>query len=208
MFLQGDTKKKKWEYFKDYYLRTAILCGIFIFAGIHFLYSSFFGYRKTAIDILIVESAELKLNQITAGLEDVLDTEGEEIVIEQLSKEAALSQTILPARIAAGDIDLLIADRQTFQELAKKGIMEELQEVLPDELYEKIEGRLIYGQIQEIDVHGNVMASGQERPMGIGLRKLDHVKEIETAMADPVLGILKGTDDLEMELDVIRFFMK
>lgn len=208
MLLKGDTKRKKWEYFKDYYLRTFLLSGILIFGGIYFLYTSFFGYRETAVDVMFVETAELDLETVKAGLEAVLDTEGEEIVVEKLSEEAALSQTVLATRIAAGDVDIFIADRQVFLEYAKKGAMEDLKETLPEDLYEKAEKHLIFEQIQEVDAHGDAAGTGEERPYGISLQGMSSIKEIEALMPDPVLGIIKGADDLEMEWEVVRFFIR
>lgn len=208
MFLQGDTKKEKWKYFKDYYLWTFIVCGGLAITGICFLYTSFFGYRKTAVDILFVDSEELKLDQIKNDLENVLDTEGEEIVVEQLSEEIALSQTILPTRIAAGDVDLLIVNRKIFQEYAGKGIMEDLLEVLPDELYKKVEEHLVFEIVWETDVYGEVEKMEEKRPYGISLQNMDCVKHAGITISDPVVGILKGTDDLDLELEVLQYFVK
>lgn len=208
MFLKGDTKRKKWEYFKDYYLRTVLLCGILIFGGIYFLYTSFFGYRETAVSVMFVETADLNLEAVKAGLETALETEGEEIVVERLGEEAALSQTVLTTRIAAGDIDILIADRQIFQEYVEKGAMEDLEEALTEELYEEVKERLVSGQIQEVDSHGEVINTGEERPYGISLQGMESMKEAEAVMPDPLLGIIKGADDLEMELETIRFFIR
>lgn len=208
MFLKGDTKKQKWEYFKDYYLRTFLLCGVLILGGIYFLYTSFFGYRETAVDILFVETAELDLEPVRTRLWETLDTSGEEIVVEQLGADAALSQTVLPTRIAAGDIDLFIADRQVFQVYADQGAMEDLGEVLPEDLYREAEERLVFGQIQQVDAHGTVVETGEERPYGISLAGMDSIKETEAVMSDPVLGIIRSSDDLEMELEAVRFFIR
>lgn len=206
-FLQGDTKRKRWEYFKDYYLRTVILCAVLILGGTYFLYTSFFGYRENAVDVLFVETVEMDLEQVRSGLAEALDTEGEEILVEQLGVDAALSQTILPARIAAGDIDIFIADRQVFLEYAEKGAMEDLEEVLPEDLYEEVKERLISGQIQETDIQGTVTDTKEARPYGISLLELDSMKGPGDVMQEPVLGIIRGADDLEMELDVIGFFL-
>lgn len=208
MFLQGDTKRKKWEYFKDYYLRTVLLCGVLILGGVYFLYTAFWGYRETAVNVVFVETAELNTEQIRAELEKTLNTEGEDIVVEQLSVNAALSQTILPARIAAGDIDIFIADRQVFQEYMEKGAMEDLEEVLPEELYEKVRRRLAFGQIQESDVHGVVQDTGEKRPYGISLKGMTSMKKAGEVMTDPIMGIIKSADDLEMELETVWFFIQ
>lgn len=208
MFIQGDTKRKKWEYFKDYYLRTVILCTILALGGIYFLYISFFGYRETAVDILFVETAELNLEPIRTGLEEVLDTGGEEIITEQMSVDLAMTRTVLPTRIAAGDIDIFIADRQVFQQYAEQGSMEDLKELLPEDLYEEAEERLVSGQIQEADVHGTVTDRGEERPYGISLKGTDSMNRIENKMQDPVLGVIIGADDTELEMQAIRFFLR
>lgn len=203
----GDTKRKKWEHFKEYYLRTVLLCTALIIGVMYLFYTSFWGYQETVVDVLFVESKDLDLEGLRRELKEFLHLEEEELAVEQLSTDAALSQTILPARIAAGDIDLFLADREVLLEYAGKGIMEDLEEVLPQRLYKDVEARLVYVPIKKTDVHGKVTETGEERPYGISLKGLESMAGPLEAMPDLVLGIIKGPDDLEMELEVIRYFV-
>lgn len=84
--------------------------------------------------------------------------------------------------------------------------MEDLLEVLPDELYEKVEGHLVFENVRETDVHGEVEEMEEKRPYGISLQNMDCMKHAGIAISDPVVGILKGADDLDLELEVIQYF--
>ena len=120
---QRDKLKKKWNYFKDYYLKTVLLLSALSIFLIYSVYTMFFGYNEPDLSIVIISPDEQDTEKMEVELEDLLNLEY--VSIETLNPETASVSTILPARFAAGDMDVILAQESIFTEYAQKGMFME-----------------------------------------------------------------------------------
>ena len=82
--LKGNTPSEKWQYFKDYYLKTTLVIGAAIIFGIYILYTTVFAYKSPDSSNL----ASVLPTRFAAGDIDLL------IAPEEIYKQYAQDDTV------------------------------------------------------------------------------------------------------------------
>ena len=73
--LKGNTAREKWQYFKDYYLKTTLVIGAAIVFGIYILYTTVFAYKSPVLTVFVISSEEPDCNGLEQKLEEFLDVD-------------------------------------------------------------------------------------------------------------------------------------
>lgn len=123
--LKGNTASEKWQYFKDYYLKTTIVIAAAIIFGIYILYTTIFAYKSPVVTVLVISSEEPDCDGLEQELEEFLDVDY--VAVEWMSQDASNLASVLPTRFAAGDIDLMIASDEIYKQYAQEDVMENEQ---------------------------------------------------------------------------------
>lgn len=123
--LKGNTAREKWQYFKDYYLKTTLVIVAAIIFGIYILYTTVFAYKSPVVTVLVISSEEPDCDGLEQKLEEVLDVDY--VAVEWMSQDASNLASVLPTRFAAGDIDLMIAPDEIYKQYAQEDVMENEQ---------------------------------------------------------------------------------
>lgn len=123
--LKGNTASEKWQYFKDYYLKTTIVIAAAIIFGIYILYTTIFAYKSPVVTVLVISSEEPDCGGLEQELEEFLDVDY--VAVEWMSQDASNLASVLPTRFAAGDIDLMIASDEIYKQYAQEDVMENEQ---------------------------------------------------------------------------------
>ena len=125
--LKGNTPSEKWQYFKDYYLKTTLVIGAAIIFGIYILYTTVFAYKSPVVTVLVISSEEPDCDGLEQKLEEVLDVDY--VAVEWMSQDTSNLSSVLPTRFAAGDIDIFISLEEIYQQYAQEDVMEDVDGV-------------------------------------------------------------------------------
>ena len=125
--LKGNTPSEKWQYFKDYYLKTTLVIGAAIIFGIYILYTTVFAYKSPVVTVLVISSEEPDCDGLEHKLEQILDVDY--VAVEWTSQDSSNLASVLPTRFAAGDIDLLIAPEEIYKQYAQDDTVENVEGV-------------------------------------------------------------------------------
>lgn len=203
--------KEKLQYFKDYYwIPTLIIAAVLIFVFV--LVRDIRTNIPSGFDAEIVNSALWEAGELqeafakTAGI----DPSAESCIIDVLaldSSDSAYGQASmysaekLMVRLAAGEIDVLAADSDTFAEYAKNGIFTDLREVLDaDDL-------AFYGpMLAEVPIENEDGSLSDPLPLGIRLDSSPYMTRLSAYPDGGVIGIIINaphTERAKMFLDFL-----
>lgn len=181
------TKAQKWQYFKDYYLKLVLAAiAVVILAG-SFLYTTVFHRTETVLTIAIINDDPL---MDTSAAQDELrsyfgltsDRQVFDISVYNLEDERVSMK--FTTMMAAQTIDVIVADREFFDDYATQGIFRELSSQMPDSFasgdavygvpagdssfYQKLNGGLTepYAGIVDSSVNGEAGVKFMEYLMG------------------------------------------
>ena len=195
------SRKQKWTYFNDYY-RNRLIGAIVLIAVIISLVHSILTPRPDVVVSIAVlndywdsEKVEVLTKEMARYLE--LEDEKQEIQIDDtyfleetgMGNEIANTQRLV-AKFAAGDINVVIADRPTFEKYVKTGTFLKISEVFDD-----------------IDLYnGKIVSDGY----GISLNGTAFLKEVKGYQPESVLGILANADneDYKYLSKIIKYILQ
>ena len=194
--------RQRLGYFKDYYLVPfLVLLGVLLLVLF---------YLFTAATVMFLEDGEIDTRQLAAELTMALELDETDlsIAVEQMSPNAAKSQTAFLARVAAGDVDILIADKEVFAHFASLHTFQDLREILPDAVLEKYSGELYSCEVQVIGMDGTVQEIIPDAPYGIEIKKAGRLQAYTEYLQDPVIGVIVSADDLEEERELLQYLLE
>lgn len=150
--------KKKWDYFKTYYLKVTIIIIIAIALLIHLLYSIGLGKREVLasgcfVNVGISEEGVCFLTDeyltfcektdkdavATVALDESLDVYGETPMSTDLYVEMALL-----AQLSAGEYQYMILDREGLEKFAQMELYADLESILDEQQISNLEDRIVY----------------------------------------------------------------
>lgn len=150
--------KKKWDYFKTYYLKVTIIIIIAIVLLIHLLYSIGLGKREVLasgcfVNVGISEEGVLFLTDeyltfcekkdkdavATVALDENLDVYGE----TPMSTEPYVEMALL-AQLSAGEYQYMILDRAGLEKFAQLELYADLESILDEKQISNLEDRIVY----------------------------------------------------------------
>lgn len=218
-----ETEKEKWErmdktqrkqYFLDYYLFKvtvgAILAAIVLFLLWHFL-------SPKDENILYVAVLDESLNEKeTAALTEELKKlfsagEHQKVMIDDsfYMKDGALDK--LEIYLHSGQIDVVIAEKDTYEELAGFGFFQNLEE-FPDEKAARYQAHYQYAagyqENELVSFEDNETGKGEELPYGIEISESRQFAAIKTYIETPVLAIAANAPHPENAAKFLDVMMK
>lgn len=188
--------KQKWAYFNDYY-RNKIIVALIVIGMIASLIHTILSPRAdVVISIAVVNDYwdEERIKELSSELSKYLGLEEgkQELEIDDtyylqetgMGNEIANTQR-LAAKFAAGDINIVIADRVQFDEFVKNGTFMKISEVIKDD------------------------ASYKDQ-YGISLKDSRLLKGLGSFQPEMVLGILSNADDKDYEYisKIIKYILQ
>ena len=202
--------------FIKYYLKWVIVGLLLVAAFVYVLWTTVYHYQKPALSIAVIESGEIDTAELEEDLYRLLDLEGTHytVEIERISEEMAKTKPVIATRIAAGDLDILIADEEDFNDYLQKNVLIDLKEILPDQIESQIANRVGSETYQASSERakatetGNAQTTEQtESVYAISLQGLEKAEACTKYMENPVLGVFIGEDSYEEELLAIQYFL-
>lgn len=127
------TKAEKWQYFKDYYLKIVIAAAICLVLAGSFIYSAVFNRSEAVFSIAFLNDNQLA---DTVSLEEAIKeyfditAKNQYIDIQVYTMDNMAMSMKFSTMMAAGAIDLVVADPETFQKYADQDVFLNLSEHL------------------------------------------------------------------------------
>ncbi|MCF0133099.1 MAG: hypothetical protein HUJ72_04465 [Blautia sp.] len=210
--MKPDTRQSRRQYFIDYYLKWVIAFVLGAAALFYVLKVTIYDYRETAVSVMFVEDTEITVSDLEEKLDDYLDLTDtkSESQVTRMGREMALTGTVLITRVAAGDVDVLIAEQDVFAHYLELGMFEDLDTFLADDRKELYRENAFTGKILETDSHGKLISTGEELWYGIRLKQLQgtNIAEMIRYMEEPVLGLVVNSKEAEIKTDTLDYLLK
>ena len=195
------SRKEKLAYFNDYY-RNKVIIGIIVIGFIaSFLYTVLSPKADVVVSVAVVNDYwdENKVNELQNQLADILGLkEGkQEILIDDsyYLDESGMGNAVantqkLVAKIAAGDINVIIADKAKFDDFASNGTFLKISEVIKDDTSYK----------------DRLTSNGY----GISLKKSKLLSEAASTKEEMIIGIVANADkeDYEYISKIVNYILQ
>lgn len=200
-------KKERWQYFKEYYFVKLILICAAAFAVCYVVYTMVkprietVFYAAIMYDIIPEENRDGFISDLETLLD--VDTEKQNVFIDDnyLTEMGTGMSGMerIQTYMYAGQVDVLIADRETFGTLTKAGCFLDLAELFPTETYSKLSSTVYTGKSEE---------DNRERAYGFYLTDCEKYRELGVTMKEPVIGIVANTKYKDNAVKVIDYLFK
>lgn len=206
--LKGAPFKDKLEYFKEYYLKSAIIVIIAcIFAG-NIIYSIVTAPDDTGFAAYFFNdtgdsSSTAMLDEFTAYAG--IDTKKHEAYIDSTmtydSKNADMYAYVgmqkVMANISIQELDIIVGDKETFDYFAESECFDDITAFLPDDLNEQFKDRLYYYTDKE---------TGETYPAGVYVTDSPKINEYSYYVnKEPILGFVANSNSLENAVTFLRY---
>lgn len=195
----------KFQYFRDYYLAKII---VVLFAAGLLIYLGYTMFLKPKIDTVLymavlndsyTEENQKKLEtDLSIALE--LDPEKQELFIDANyfgGEDNFTVQQKLLTYIYAGTVDILLGDEEQMADYARKGMLVDLAELIPTDVYGKLTDSIFMEKREE---------DTREKAYGVYLGESERYKSLGGTLEKPVIGILENTGYRDNAVSTILYF--
>lgn len=186
-------RQQKIQYLKDYYLLPAV--GVILLIAV--VVSLIWHVARTRTENLLYAAVidesldEKKLAQVTADMSNLLGADGKRKTVQ---------------------IDVVILDRELFEEYAGYGYFESLDEVTEEDLEKKYGESYQYAagykEDDEVSFEDHETGQGEVKPYGISLSGDNRFTEMSEYIKDPVFAVAVGTKNPENALKFLEYLME
>lgn len=202
--------KQRLEYFRDYYLiKVLIALAVLVCAGALLDTMVFHPSRCVLAVTLVGEKGFPETEEMNKAMTEYLSvsSKNDYVVVENYDLEDYQMNMAYVTKAAAGSIDVVICTKKYFEEEAARGMFADLREVLPEALYDQLQGQIVEGQeMDEVDDDGKIVSWHDPCPYGIDISGSAKLSEFGDAGGDAVLGIARGAQNTENALKALEFF--
>lgn len=208
--MKDKSGRERLKYFCYYYWKPAVLSLIVIGCIISFILHLIESGRESSIYVALVNCNIISEEQTDLISDYVLsrniDTDANPARLDvglQMSEnrndnlDVANSQK-LSAFLESGSIDVLIAPEWTIESCANQAYLSNIETVLPKDLYEQLEDRLIYHTYED---DGRV-------PVALYVGDLPRIRSLYEADEKPYFAIGNITERKETAVDFLRYLLE
>ena len=200
--MKGKSLKEKFQYFWEYYrVATLVTILVAVFLG-NLIYTVATAKDNALYAVFVNGYTDMDTEEYMAGFDEYaqIDTKNYSTTLETnftLSQDSADTYAVanlqkFAAQVAAQEVDVMIADPDTFNQYAENGYLGGLNEFLSEAALSRYSDRLIYANIPDDDTE-------EEVPVGIDIADCALLQETQAyAGYDNVyFGILVNTEHAE-----------
>lgn len=203
--LQSMTRKEKLEYFNQYY-RNKTIAIIVVLGFVAYLLYSMFGPKVQTVLYTAVLDGCVSNDEVTAFQSDMIDKLGldtskstvvfdDSYYISSQSEYSASNQEKLVLYVSTGEIDIIIAPEEVFNQYASAGYFIKLSECLPADLFSSLTDNFLYHTTED---------DSQEAAYGIYMDNYSIHDQNGTAVSHPVIGIVTNSKHKENAVTFIE----
>lgn len=208
-------RQQKIQYLKDYYLLPAVGVIILIAVAVSLIWHVARPRTENLLYAAVIDESldEKKLAQVTADMSDLLGADGKRKTVQIddsfYVKDGALDK--LQVYLHSQQIDVVILNRELFEEYAGYGYFESLDEVTEEDLEKKYGESYQYAagykEDDEVSFEDHETGQGEVKPYGISLSGDNRFTEMSEYIKDPVFAVAVGTKNPENALKFLEYLM-
>lgn len=209
-------RQQKIQYLKDYYLLPAVGVILLIAVAVSLIWHVARPRTENLLYAAVIDESldEKKLAQVTADMSNLLGADGKRKTVQIddsfYVKDGALDK--LQVYLHSQQIDVVILDRELFEEYAGYGYFESLDEVTEEDLEKKYGESYQYAagykEDDEVSFEDHETGQGEVKPYGISLSGDNRFTEMPEYIKDPVFAVAVGTKNPENALKFLEYLME
>lgn len=209
-------RQQKIQYLKDYYLLPAVGVILLIAVAVSLIWHVARPRTENLLYAAVIDESldEKKLAQVTADMSNLLGADGKRKTVQIddsfYVKDGALDK--LQVYLHSQQIDVVILDRELFEEYAGYGYFESLDEVTEEDLEKKYGESYQYAagykEDDEVSFEDYETGQGEVKPYGISLSGDNRFTEMSEYIKDPVFAVAVGTKNPENALKFLEYLME
>ena len=209
-------RQQKIQYLKDYYLLPAVGVILLIAVAVSLIWHVARPRTENLLYAAVIDESldEKKLAQVTADMSNLLGADGKRKTVQIddsfYVKDGALDK--LQVYLHSQQIDVVILDRELFEEYAGYGYFEILDEVTEEDLEKKYGESYQYAagykEDDEVSFEDHETGQGEVKPYGISLSGDNRFTEMSEYIKDPVFAVAVGTKNPENALKFLEYLME
>lgn len=209
-------RQQKIQYLKDYYLLPAVGVILLIAVAVSLIWHVARPRTENLFYAAVIDESldEKKLAQVTADMSNLLGADGKRKTVQIddsfYVKDGALDK--LQVYLHSQQIDVVILDRELFEEYAGYGYFESLDEVTEEDLEKKYGESYQYAagykEDDEVSFEDHETGQGEVKPYGISLSGDNRFTEMSEYIKDPVFAVAVGTKNPENALKFLEYLME
>lgn len=208
-------RQQKIQYLKDYYLLPAVGVILLIAVAVSLIWHVARPRTENLLYAAVIDESldEKKLAQVTADMSDLLGADGKRKTVQIddsfYVKDGALDK--LQVYLHSQQIDVVILNRELFEEYAGYGYFESLDEVTEEDLEKKYGESYQYAagykEDDEVSFEDHETGQGEVKPYGISLSGDNRFTEMSEYIKNPVFAVAVGTKNPENALKFLEYLM-
>lgn len=206
---------QRWQYFKDYYLFKMIVGIAIVSMGIFLCWNFLKPIEKNVLYVAVFDESldEQGTEQLQKQLEERYDADGklQKVLIDDSFYTQKDGLTKLEVYLSNKQVDVIIADADTFQTLAGYGFMQDMKSALDQETYGKYQNNLFYTagyqETESISFEDNETGRGEVLAYGINLSGSEEYHKLGTILKQPVAGIAVGAPNLGNAVNFVKLLI-
>lgn len=209
-------RQQKIQYLKDYYLLPAVGVILLIAVAVSLIWHVARPRTENLLYAAVIDESldEKKLAQVTADMSNLLGADGKRKTVQIddsfYAKDGVLDK--LQVYLHSQQIDVVILDRELFEEYAGYGYFESLDEVTEEDLEKKYGESYQYAagykEDDEFSFEDHETGQGEVKPYGISLSGDNRFTEMSEYIKDPVFAVAVGTKNPENALKFLEYLME
>ena len=209
-------RQQKIQYLKDYYLLPAVGVILLIAVAVSLIWHVARPRTENLLYAAVIDESldEKKLAQVTADMSNLLGADGKRKTVQIddsfYVKDGALDK--LQVYLHSQQIDVVILDRELFEEYAGYGYFESLDEVTEEDLEKKYGESYQYAagykEDDEVSFEDHETGQGEVKPYGISLSGDNRFTGMSEYIKDPVFAVAVGTKNPENALKFLEYLME
>lgn len=208
------TWKQRWEYFKDYYLFQTVCIAaaiaVCLLLGWHFLLRE----DNVSFYVAVLDETldETKAEELKNALGEELGLDPETIMIDDRFYLAEDGWNKLEIYIKNGQIDVLIADSDDYEELCGYGLMADMTQISDASFQTAYGDQLFYAagylESDEVSFEDNETGRGEVKAYGVQSAETDRCQALRNYQERPVVGIPETAKYPDRSLQCITWLLQ
>lgn len=209
-------RQQKIQYLKDYYLFPAVVAVILVAVVVSLIWHVARPRSENLLYAAAINESldEEKLEKMTEDMSELLGVDGKKKTVQIddsfYIKDGALDK--LQVYLHSQQIDVVILDKEVFEEYAGYGYFESLDEVTAENLEKKYGETYQYAggykDDDEVSFEDHETGQGEVKPYGISLSGNNRFTEMSQYIKDPVFAVATGTKNPENALKFLDYLLE
>lgn len=209
-------RQQKIQYLKDYYLFPAVVAVILVAVVVSLIWHVARPRSENLLYAAAINESldEEKLEKMTEDMSELLGADGKKKTVQIddsfYIKDGALDK--LQVYLHSQQIDVVILDKELFEEYAGYGYFESLDEVTAENLEKKYGETYQYAagykDDDEVSFEDHETGQGEVKPYGISLSGDNRFTEMSQYIKDPVFAVATGTKNPENALKFLDYLLE